>query len=198
MLNPLSEKELLQRLAEGDENAFAAIYKQYQPKLYLFIFPLTACSQQDADEVIQDIFFKIWMRRDTMLTVNNLQAYLFMMAKNRLRDWHRQQQAKNQLTATLQYHHPQQHEEVEHNTYFQEYSVIARKAIEMLPDQKKRIFAMRHEEGLSLDEIALQLNITKFGVKKQLYDAVKFVKKYLKTNADIDMPLLILLLFYFR
>lgn len=194
MVSPLSEQELIQRIAQGNEKAFATLYNQYQPKLHLFIYPLTGCSRQDTDEIIQDVFFKLWMRRDMLITIQSLQAYLFMMARNRLRDWHRSQQLQQQLVHTLTHQQPAQHEEVTENSHFKEYTRIARQAIALLSDQKRKIFAMRHEQDLSLDEIADALQITKFGVKKQLYDAVKFVKHYLKTNAGIDMPMILLLI----
>jgi len=198
MVSPLSEQELIQRIAEGNEKAFATLYNQYQPKLHLFVYPLTGFSKQDTDEVIQDVFFKLWLRRDLLITVHAIQAYLFMMARNRLRDWHRRQQLQEQLVHTLGAQQPQQHEEVAENSYFREYTAIAQRAIALLSDQKRKIFAMRHEQDLSLDEIAATLHITKFGVKKQLYDAVKFVKNYLKANADMDVPMILLLFYCFR
>ncbi|WP_143307666.1 RNA polymerase sigma factor [Chitinophaga vietnamensis] len=196
MDRPLTEELLLQRLAQGDERAFAHLYDQYQPKLYLFIFPLTAFSKQDTDEVIQDIFFKIWLRKETLTGVKSIQAYLFTMARNRLHDLRTLHVRQREMISTLENHQPLHHSEVQENAQFNEYTAIARQAINRLPAQKKKIFSLRNEKGLSLDEIAEELQITKFAVKKQLYDAIRFVKEYLKSNAGLDLPLVLLFFFY--
>ncbi|RAJ75097.1 RNA polymerase sigma-70 factor (ECF subfamily) [Chitinophaga dinghuensis] len=197
MVDPPTDNDLHKRLMQGEEKAFAELYNQYQPKLYLFIHPFTGFSAQDTDEVIQDVFFKLWLRKELLPAVSAMSAYLYMMARNCLRDRYRRQQVRDQAIADFQLQQPEQLSHVEEETHFQEYSAIARKAISLLPARKKSIFAMRHDEGMSLDEIADTLGITKFGVKKQLYDAVKFVRDYLKTHAGIDIPLVLLIVFYY-
>jgi RNA polymerase sigma-70 factor (ECF subfamily) len=66
-------------------------------------------------------------------------------------------------------------------------------AIERLPAGRRKVLKMSIDEGLSLDEIAEALNITKAGVKKQLYAATAFVRQYLRENGEITMLLFIFL-----
>ncbi|GEP94711.1 RNA polymerase sigma factor [Chitinophaga cymbidii] len=188
-----NENELLQRIAAGDEDAFSRLYKYYQPRLHLFILPLTGFSRQDADEVMQDIFIKVWLRRETLAGIRSAQSYLFTMAKNRLYDMRTQQAQLTKAGHVLQLQQAEGHMEVQEKIQLDEYHEIARLAISRLPQQKRRIFLLRNEQGLSLDEIAAQLNITKFAVKKQLYEAVKSVKDYLKQHAGVDIPIIILI-----
>lgn len=193
-----SETALILQLSQGDEHAFAALYKFYQPRLYLFIFPLTGCSKPDTDEVIQDIFVKVWLRKETLVTVRSLQAYLFMMAKNRLWDIRAKHAQLKQVVNTLEQQQPDGQAEVLEKLQFNEYHEIAREAISQLSPQKQRIFALRNEQGLSLDEIATELHITKFAVKKQLYDAVRYIKAYLKKKAGLEIPLILLISSYLQ
>jgi RNA polymerase sigma factor (sigma-70 family) len=195
MDNMTSESALLQRLSEGDEEAFANVYHRYQPKLYLFVFPLSGFSEPDTHEIIQDIFVKLWLRRETLISVRSIQAYLFMMARNRLSDLRTEQSRQRLALDQLGQHQGTHHSEVQDNILFAEYHGIARKAIGLLSDRKRQIYGLHKEEGLSLDEIAARLNITKFAVKKQLYEAVQFIKKYLKDNAHWDIPIILLLIF---
>lgn len=188
-----NENEILQRIAAGDENAFARLYKYYQPRLYLFILPLTGFSRQDADEVMQDIFVKVWLRKETLVGIRSAQSYLFTMAKNRLYDIRAQQAQLQKGNQALQQQQSGSHTEVHEKIQLAEYHEMARMAITRLPQQKRRIFMLRNEQGLSLDEIAAQLNITKFAVKKQLYEAIKSVKDYLKQKAGLDIPIIILI-----
>ncbi len=186
-----NEKELLSRISKGDENAFVWLYEYYQPKLHLFLFPLTGFSRADTEEVIQDIFIKIWLRKETLPGINSIQAYLFTMAKNRLSDIRTRR--KEHLLQHLQ---PGSHTDVEEKIQLDEYHAVARIAIDRLPPQKRRVFLLRNEDGLSLDEIAEKLDITKFAVKKQLYEAIKSIKDYLKNNADLNIPILVLIYIY--
>lgn len=191
-----NEHELIQRIAAGDESAFARLYKHYQPRLHLFILPLTGFSRQDADEVMQDIFIKVWLRKETLVTLRSVQSYLFTMAKNRLYDMRVQQAQLLKASQGSRQHQGESHTEVHEKIQLDEYHEIARLAIDRLPRQKRRIFMLRNEQGLSLDEIAAQLNITKFAVKKQLYEAVKSVKDYLKQKAGLDIPIVLLIYSY--
>lgn len=188
-----NEHELLQRIAAGDENAFSRLYKYYQPRLQLFILPLTGFSTQDTDEVMQDIFIKVWLRKETLVTIRSAQAYLFTMAKNRLHDIRLRQAQQLKASEALQQQQNTSHTEVQEKIQLNEYHEIARLAIDRLPQQKRRIFMLRNEQGLSLDEIAARLNITKFAVKKQLYEAVRSVKDYLKDQAGVDLPVILLI-----
>ncbi|MBC9929739.1 sigma-70 family RNA polymerase sigma factor [Chitinophaga qingshengii] len=188
-----SEIVICERLAAGDEDAFTWLYEHYQPKLYLFVFPLTGFSRQDTDEVVQDIFVKLWLRKETLVTVQSLQAYLFMMAKNRLYDLRMAAARQSKAREVLLQRQEEAHADVQEKVQFNEYHEMARRAIAGLTPQRRRIFMLRNEGGLSLDDIAIELNISKFAVKKQLYEAVKEVKTYLKKHAGLDAVLLALI-----
>lgn len=188
-----SETVICERLAAGDEDAFTWLYEHYQPKLFLFVFPLTGFSRQDTDEVVQDIFVKLWLRKETLVTVQSLQAYLFMMAKNRLYDLRMAAVRQSKARDVLLQQQPEAHSDVQEKVQFNEYHEIARRAIDGLTPQRRRIFLLRNEGGLSLDDIAIELNISKFAVKKQLYEAVRDVKTYLKKHAGLDAVMLTLI-----
>lgn len=188
-----SETVICERLAAGDGDAFTWLYEHYQPKLFLFVYPLTGFSRQDTDEVVQDIFVKLWLRKETLVTVQSLQAYLFMMAKNRLYDLRMAAARQSKARDVLAQQQDDAHTDVQEKVQFNEYHEIARRAIAGLTPQRRRIFLLRNESGLSLDDIAMELHISKFAVKKQLYEAVRDVKTYLKKHAGLDAALLALL-----
>ncbi|MBO9152402.1 RNA polymerase sigma factor [Chitinophaga sp. GCM10012297] len=188
-----SESALCRRMAAGDESAFASLYEIYQPKLHLFVYPLTGFSLPDTHEVVQDIFIKLWLRKETLVNIVSLQAYLFTMARNRLSDLRTQQAQQRKAIETLQLQQSEAHSDVQENLQLREYHRIARALINRLPKQKRRIFILRNEQGLSLDEIAAELNITKFAVKKQLYEATWYLKACLSTHADLKIGSIILI-----
>ena len=194
---PFNEREIILRLSEGDEAAFALVYNYYQPKLSLYIAPFTYNSKEDTEEIIQDIFVKIWMRRETLLAIENFQHYLFRMARNQFLD---SQKKKKSYTVALNGNAERENEfrsPVHERMVFDEYSAVARKAIDTLSPQRKTIFLMRYESDRSISEIAEDLKIAKQSVKNQLYEATKLVKEYLQAHGDLPVVLLLLLFPHF-
>jgi RNA polymerase sigma-70 factor (ECF subfamily) len=186
-----NENELLQRLSRGDEAAFELIYNFYQAKLFLYIYPFAKNSKEETEEVLQDVFVKLWTRREALPAIGNFPAYLFRMARNQLFDLQKRKSRDAIAMKSIPDTGNELRSPVHETMIYQEYSAIAKKAIESLTKQRRRIFLMRFENDMSLDEIAGRLKITRNSVKNQLYEAVKLVKLYLKEHGELPMLLLL-------
>ena len=189
--NLINETVLLAQTASGDADAYCKLYTYYTPKLYRFVYPFANRSKEETEEVIQEIFLKIWVKRHTLISITSFKAYLFKMAKNQLFDEFQKQKVRKEKTEQ----HTWLAEETTYAVYdkvvYAEYYAIATKAIADLTPQRKRIFELRTQNEMSIDEIATHLKISHSAVKKQLYEAVGIVKTYLYKNAD--WPMLIIL-----
>ncbi len=187
------ERELMQRCVEGDRQAFAALYSHYAPLLYKAVYPLTGHSREDTEEIIQELFVKIWDKRDKMLTIQCFGPFIFRMARNRVIDWYRKNESKKNHWAFYNENHRDEEISVADNLLYEEYYAIAMEAIAKLPTRQKQIFNLRHTEDLSLSEIAGTLRISLHAVKKQLYQATRFVKEYLHKHGEwlISIPFLL-------
>lgn len=183
-----SEYELLEKVAKGDWNAFADLYNHYVPKLYKFIYPFVNQSKEDVEEIIQNIFLKIWMRKEKLITIRSFDAYLFRMAKNDLIDLKRQVSSKQRIiekiTPPETLYVTTAYDKLVYNEYFKS----AKDALLQLSPQRRKIFEMRTEMDMSIFDIAKELNISQSAVKKQLYEAVKHVKKHL--SQQVGWPVL--------
>ncbi|GEP97653.1 RNA polymerase sigma factor [Chitinophaga cymbidii] len=193
-----NEIQLLEALAKGDEAAFAELYYFFQPVLHTFIFPLTGFSKDETEEILQDIFLKLWLRKETMVIVKSLKPYLFRMAKNRLLDKRRRDAQVTGAIAGWQSAQPgtETGDAIREKMQLEEYHELARNAIKRLTPQKRRILLLRNEHGRSLDEIAAELSMTKFAVKKHLYEAVKTLRDQLQHYNGIDIPIAILIIIH--
>lgn len=186
------ERKLMQRCVEGDREAFATLYSYYSPLLYKTIYPLTQKSKEDAEEIIQELFLTIWSKRDKMLTIKSFRPFVFRLARNRVIDWYRKNEVKKDYSTFYSENSQGEVISVSDDLLFEEYYSIAMDAIGKLPARQKQIFNLRHDNDLSLDEIAGELQISIHGVKKQLYEATRFIKAYLQKHGDwlVSLPFL--------
>ena len=75
------DQDLLFRIARGDQEAFTRLFEQYHHRLGAFVFGITR-SKEQAEEIVLDVFLKIWMTREVLGEVNNFPSYLFLVARN--------------------------------------------------------------------------------------------------------------------
>ena len=185
----------MQRCVEGDRQAFASLYGHYAPLLYKAIYPLTNRSKEDTEEIIQELFVKIWDRRDNMLTIQSFRPFIFRLARNRVIDWYRKRETQKSYCTFYSESLRDETVSVTDDLLFEEYYAIAMEAIARLPSRQKQIFVLRHTNDLSLSEIAGQLRISLHAVKKQLYQATRFVREYLHKHGEWLVSVLFLFFF---
>jgi RNA polymerase sigma-70 factor (family 1) len=190
-----AERELIQRCVEGDRQAFASLYSHYAPLLYKAVYPLTNRSKEDAEEIIQELFVKIWDRRDNMLTIQSFRPFIFRLARNRVIDWYRKNESKKNYCTFYSEKYRDESVSVTDDLLFEEYYAIAMEAIAKLPSRQKQIFNLRHTDDLSLIEIAAELRISLHAVKKQLCQATRFVRDYLHKHGEWLITMLFLFFF---
>ena len=180
----VNESLILQRVSEGDWEAYTDLFNYYLPKLSQYIFPFAGQSKQDTEEVIQEVFLKIWEKKETLITINSFDSYLFRMAKNKLLDLLDKRKSTRTLHVKYSSLRDQTQNEPEEKLQFAQYHATAKEAIDQLSIKLKTVFVMSYEQELSLDEIADSLSIPKETVKKRLYLANTFIKDFLRRNAD--------------
>jgi RNA polymerase sigma-70 factor (ECF subfamily) len=186
------EQLLLQRTADGDRDAFSQIYSYYVPLLHKLLFPLTHENKQDTDEIIQDIFLKIWEKREILIAIQSFQAYAFRMGRNMLVSRYRKEKVKKRIFEEIGH---QQSEGTAplpaDDILLIEYQAIVRETISRLSPRQREIFELRTEEDLSLKEIAVKLGITLSAVKKSLYAAIRFVRGRLRDRGGWPISLIL-------
>lgn len=183
--NPADTRGLLVQMAYGDAEAFRAIYEQYQDKVFAYAWRFTK-SRHEAVEVVQQVFIKLWEKREGIDPAGHFEGYVMRMTQNHLlnllRNTARDQAKKQRLFENM----TRLHREPEESLLEKELTTVYNRAIEALPTQKKIIYHLRHKEGLSYAEIAEQLNISPFTVKKHMAEAVKLIRSYVSTHHGVS------------
>jgi RNA polymerase sigma-70 factor (family 1) len=186
-----NERELLQQVSQGDREAFKILYTACYPSVQRYI-SLFETSGQVLDELTQDVFVRIWEKRARLMEVETFKGYLFMVTRNVVFNFIRAIRVRRkvkELDETVAVND----NDLENELLFKQYYAMAIEAVEKLPPGRRKVLKMSIYEGLTLDEIAGRLGITRSGVKKQLYAATAFVRQYLQEHGEIGLALVVFL-----
>jgi RNA polymerase sigma-70 factor (ECF subfamily) len=176
------EQALLQRTADGDREAFSILYTHYYTGLYRFVFFILR-SPEDSEEIVQDVFLTIWVKRQTLTGIRSFDDYLFRMARNRVFDSSKKSRTRRKLNRHVAPNSEEGANSPFDDLLFQQYHEAAQEAIGKLSGRRREIFLMNARDELTAREIAVILNISLPAVKKQLHEARHFIKEHLRKNA---------------
>lgn len=172
------ESKCLEELGRGSHEAFDTLFMQYHPRLKNFLFGFIK-NEDEALDMAQDIFFKIWLNRKTISQVESFKAYLFRMARNMIYDYNEHVLVKESY-GLKQKDTPLYSDIIEEEIYAKELGLLIDIAIENMPAQRQRIFRMSRKEGLSNDEIAQRLNLNKRSVENHITQALADLRKLMQ------------------
>lgn len=173
------EKLLLQQLAKGDEFAFRKIFDTYRKPVYAYAIHLLK-SESLADEIIQDVFLRVWLNKATVVQLGSFKAWLFTIARNRIFDILKIQAKETLLKQSLRTPAPSY--ETENRISDKEYELLLNDAISQLSPKQQLIYHLSRQNGLKHEEIALKLNISSNTVKTHLVHALRTIKKHLQPH----------------
>lgn len=187
-----TEQELLKLVAEGDRNAFTQIYNNYHNKIYSIAYELTE-STTVAEEIVQDVFLKIWVKRDSLNEVEHFRAYLFTITRNYVFTALKRIARKESLEVSAIQDVPLYDHDTEDRVLNNEYTRILQAAIDRLPEQQKQVYNLIKKEGLKREEAAAALHLSPETVKTHLAQAMRSVRTYCLARLDISIALIILI-----
>ncbi|MDB5111392.1 MAG: polymerase sigma-70 factor [Mucilaginibacter sp.] len=187
----VNEHILLVKVAEGDERAFKELFDFYYNALGEYVFRLTN-SIAISEEIVQDTFIKIWVKRETLAELKNFSNYLFIVCRNQTYDQLRKVSYKHNMQKKVEQYFQQESEVELAEAPIDQYRILIDNAVDRLPPQAKKVYLFSRHERLKYEEIAILLNISPETVKKHIQYAVNFIKK--DVHAKIDMGILLILL----
>lgn len=190
-LNFQTEKDLLMKISEGRENAFRTLFEQYYEQLFEYINGFIK-SKQVAEELVMDVFLKIWLGRDLIPQIQRFDAFLFRVAHNKSIDFLRSV-ATDPKFKDLLWEKIQVANNVQSDSFvlMHEYETKLREAVSLLSPQRKKVYQLSREQDLTHDQIAAQLNLSKSTINNHIVEAQRFIRTYLSKNFDIAFLLAI-------
>jgi RNA polymerase sigma-70 factor (ECF subfamily) len=185
----MEETCLVQALREGDQTAFRTLYEDYHGRLYGFSLRFVK-SPALAEEVVHDVFLKIWEHRATLRTDSSFRSYLFTIAKNHLLTLLQRANQEARIKQEIADHLPTSHCQPEEQVIYNDYLHYAQQAIASLPPQRRLVFETCRLQGKSYEEAAQLLAISPGTVKDHIIKAKKAIRHYLRTKAQITISVL--------
>lgn len=192
MLNQLhTEKMLLALIAQGDENAFRELYDAYSPRLSLYVFKF--CKSTTATEdVLQEVFMKIWAIRAGLNQVDIPEAFILSIARNTTIDWLRKMSKQTSLIEDLKNQLQQYDTDAENKMSVDSLEKLIASALQQLSPQKQKVFQLSKNIGLTHDEIAEEMNLSKSTVKNHLSETLNHIRKQILPGNSSENVLLLL------
>ena len=168
-------------IANGDETAFRMLFDQYRERLFFFAWQLCH-SAVEAEEVVQDIFLRLWENRSKLGEVDFPRKYIYIMVRNRTLDLLSKIARDQRLISEVWTNMSQSDNYLEDLLHAQDSRLLIDQAVSQLPEKKQAIFLMSRRDGLSLREIADQMGLSVQTVKNILTEVLKHIKAFLSRH----------------
>jgi len=177
-----NETELFARVANGDESAFEQIYYHYVSRLSPYVYKMVK-DEGLTEEIIQDTFLRLWEHKHLLANVQHPTSYLFNAASNITLN-HLKKIANNlRLMENIASKTSELSEETGNTVQVNESASLIRQAVAQLPEQRRIIFELSRNEGLSNEQIAEKLKLSRQTVKNQLVSSLKFIRSFMENNS---------------
>jgi RNA polymerase sigma-70 factor (family 1) len=195
-LEEKSVSDLVTELRAGSEPAFRELFNRYADKVFRYVMRFVP-GEPVAEELMQDVFMKVWNYRDNLDASQSFNNFLFRTAKNHILNYLRDLQRDVALNKEYRLSLSSFHNAVEDTLIHEEYIELANKAIALLPDKRRSIFIMSRLEGMSYEQIAQALDISKDTVRLQMIKSIKSIREYLRVHVDVPIGMLFAGLLFF-
>ena len=165
-------RNLLENIAQGDNEAFKTLFEMFYPKVKVFLVKFLK-DDKAAEDIAQDIFVKLWSLGPTLPTIKSFNTYLYSMTRNAAINYLRNRHASLEVNEVQIL----DENDVENDYYRKEKELLIKLIVDQMPEQRKKIFTMSRYQGLSNDQIAKSLGLSKHTIENNIRLALKELRE---------------------
>lgn len=188
-----TDSQLTRRLIQHDETAFETLFRRY----YRYLYSVAIQYVKDpalAEDGLQEVYLKLWVNRESLDESQSIKAYLATALRHQVLNQLRDNKRAILRHVERQYMLPDTDTTTEEGITLNEYGSVVREGLQLLPAQRRLVFILRSEIGLSNEEVASQLCISINTVRVQYYHACRFLRNYLRQHANLPTLLAMIIL----
>lgn len=174
-----TDSELVDRIKRGDEVAFELVFYKYKGKLYDFV-KRSLPHEADPENIVQEVFVKLWVTRAALDPQQSLNAYLYTIARNEVFGHLRKLLVRKKYMEELHHQMIESSDTTNRQIEYDELESIILKIIDEMPEKRRQIFRESRVVGLSYREISEKHHISENTVDTQIRKALSFLKTKLK------------------
>lgn len=190
MLDNKNQIQLVKDLIKGDEIAFRKLFDIYRDDLYRYSLSMVV-SKDYAEEIVQDVFMTIWLKRETLNIDMSFRAYLFTITRNKTIKFLKKAANHKRLREEVFYKSQKFAKPTDLSIRENELEYLKQKALNNLSPKKRVIFEMSRDEEKSYEEIATELGLSVNTVRNQMSKSLGILRDYLLRNSDVVLIFLI-------
>jgi RNA polymerase sigma-70 factor (family 1) len=181
------------------DDSFKCLFDNYKNRLYGYVLAITH-SHYTAEEITQEIFIKLWLCRDILSQVDNLDGYIFTIARNKTLNHLRKAAYDVRLLKELQARASAGafSNNVEERAMVNEYDRLLQDALALLSPQRRLVYVLSRQRGLDHAEIARQLQVSRNTVKNHMVEALRFIRHYFVEHGSVLVLLVAIKYFFFH
>jgi RNA polymerase sigma-70 factor (ECF subfamily) len=178
-INHSSDHELIILVAQGDHEAFSVLFRRHHRKVFSVAKAMTK-SDLIAEEVVQEVFIKVWSRRTELPKLLSFENFLFIIARNHIYNTLRRKVNEETFLRHLEQHFSTLPKSVEDSLHAKDFSRILQCAVRELPRQQQLVFRLAHHSELDHAGIGQVMGISKYTVKNHMAKAVESIRYYFR------------------
>jgi RNA polymerase sigma-70 factor (family 1) len=178
-----NENKLLWELSQGSERAFTHLYNRYKNVVYSCALKITK-SKTLSEEVVQDVFLKIWYKKETLTDIAHFESYIFITARNHIFNMLKQIARERTLKNKIPYNDIS-FDKADSPLEEEQFKSIFNNILQQLPPQQQKVYRMIKEQDLNYEQVGEILKISPLTVKKHMAQAMKFIRLKLTRHMNL-------------
>ena len=191
------EKNVVLLLKDGDRKAFDLLYHAYKRRVYNNLRKLLH-SDALAEELLQEVFYKLWVKRESLDTEKLFSAYLFRIAANLVYDHFRKAALDQKLQAHLIASGTELYDHIDTLINYKESNERLQKAIASLPPQRQKVYNLCKVEGKSYDEVSLLMGISTSTINDHIVKASRIIRNQFLDSQETAVALIVSYMLYHK
>lgn len=178
----MNDEELMRCIAQGDKRAFDELYKRYANPLLVYFIRMLWKDREKAEDFVHDLFAKIINKPELFDASRAFKTWVYSVANNMCKNEYKKQEVRKNTSTGLDntYAVADQNSNVFNEVQDSIFQEAFQRSLIELDFKHKEVFSLRHEDGLSIKEIAEILEISEGTVKSRLFYATKYLSESLK------------------